>query len=102
MTDVERRFHQEMLAIYQRAAKECGYRPTRFLQMVNAQGGLAAAKALLATTAFSEGLTTLWQHGRLDLTIEDLVLRDPWRALFSSVELDTARQRLRSLGRDVP
>ncbi len=43
MTELERRFHREMVQIYERAKRETGYNATRFLQMVSNQGGLATA-----------------------------------------------------------
>lgn len=46
----------------------------------------------------SEGFTALWERGRLDLTVEAVVLTDPWRTLFSDSELETARKRLQDLG----
>lgn len=93
-----RRFHQEMMGIYERAARECSYRPTRFLRMVTERGGLEAARELLKSTRPAEGLTTLWEHGRLDLSMEALVCQEPWRALFTDDEIDMARQRLEHLG----
>jgi len=65
---VERRFHQAMVAIYETAKRDLGYNATRFLQMISPQGGLATAKQLLQDDRPQEGFTTLWMHHRLDLT----------------------------------
>ena len=96
--DLEGRFAREMMRIYERAKIECNYNPTRFLQMVSERGGIETAHALLAGDSFSEGLTKLWEKKRLDLSLEALVLRDPWRQLFTEQELMTAERRLRELG----
>ena len=96
--DIETAFHKGMLDIYERAKRECNYTATRFLQMVIDDGGLAAAKRLLASDGFSEGLTRLWEEGRLDISMEALVLRDPWRKLFTFEELAVAQRRLNELG----
>jgi hypothetical protein len=96
--NLEAAFHKEMLDIYERANTECNYVATRFLQMVGRLGGLVAAKQLLASEGFSEGLTRLWEEGRLDISMEALVLQDPWRKLFTVEELEIARQRLTELG----
>jgi hypothetical protein len=96
--DIELRFHDEMLEIYRRAKVECHYNATRFLQMVSESGGLAAARSLLAAPGLSDGFTALWQCGRLDLTVEALVLRSPWNELFTDAELAIARRRLDDLG----
>jgi hypothetical protein len=46
------------------------------------------------SSAPSSGFTRLWELKRLDLTVEALALREPWRRLFTDVELEKARQRL--------
>jgi hypothetical protein len=96
--DLRVQFHQEMLAVYHRAKKECRYNAIRFLEMVTDHGGLKAAKMLLASKKFPEGLTRLWQEGRLDISMEALVLKSPWSGLFSEKELRVARKRLDDLG----
>jgi len=85
-----------MLSIYRRASAECNYIPTRFLRMVNELGGVGAARALLHARELSDGFTHLWQLGRLDLTMEALIVENPeYRELFSAEEIDIARRRLR-------
>lgn len=98
VSDLEYRFHDEMLEIYRRAKVECHYNATRFLQMVSETGGLKAARSLLAASGVSEGFTALWQCGRLDLTVEALVLSSPWTVLFTPPELAIAKKRLDDLG----
>lgn len=61
-------------------------------------GGLAAAKQLLAVDKPSQGFTELWERGRLDLTVEALVLRPEFSPLFTRSELRTARRRLEEFG----
>jgi hypothetical protein len=95
---LERRFHEAMLSLYKRAKAECGYNAPRFLQMVNARGGLQAAQSLLQTPGLSERFIALWQKGRLDLTVERLVLDREWKELFSDEAREVARQRLAELG----
>ncbi len=97
-TDLELRFHQRMLNVYEQAKAECNYTATRFRNMVADQGGLAAAKSLLGSGGYSEGLTRLWEEKRLDISMEATVLQDPWRALFTEDELLTARAKLKELG----
>ena len=91
--DLEDRFQQEMLRIYEEA-KEFGYYPTYFLRMVLEQGGLLAAKQLLVGKRLSDGFVRLWEEQRLDLSVEALAVREPWRALFTPEELAEARRRL--------
>jgi hypothetical protein len=96
--DIEAQFHQEMLNVYHRAKGECRYNAIRFVEMVTDHGGLAAAKMLLAARHHPEGLTRLWEEGRLDISMEALVLKEPWRSLFSGEELRVAQKRLDDLG----
>lgn len=96
--ELELDFHKEMLAIYHKAKKECHYNATRFLQMVANEGGLKTARTLLATLDPSDGFTVLWECGRLDLTVENLVLQPKYRSLFSDGEIQVAQERLRAYG----
>ena len=97
-TAAERRFHSAMVEIYRRAKADTGYVASRFLQMVSEQGGLAAARQLLSTSTVSDGFTTLYEHHRLDLTVEAHVLKPEFRVLFSDAEVAIARERLKSYG----
>jgi len=99
---LERRFEDAVRALIQRTLSETDYRPTAFIRMVNEDGALAACRQLLAeelTVAnFHEGLTTLWEIGRLDLSVERLVaFEQEWAPLFSDLERDRARRRLNAL-----
>jgi hypothetical protein len=58
-------------------------------------GGLAAAKFLINSPTVSEGYAKLWERGRLDLSVEPLVLDARWRPLFEPQELERARPHLR-------
>jgi len=98
MQDLERRFHRAMIGVYETAKDACRYNATRFLQMLSTRGGLATAKALLATRDPSEGFTKLWECGRLDLTVEAHVLKPEFAPLFTDKEKSTARRRLEEYG----
>lgn len=96
MATLENEFHRAMLATYDRAAK-LGYRATYFLQMVQEQGGVHAAKGLLAKTEIQAGLIRLQELGRLDISMEALVLQEKFRSLFTQEELAEAQRRLETL-----
>jgi len=91
-------FHQKMVEVYERAKAECHYNAVRFHQMVQSEGGLLTAKKLLASNHYPEGLTRLWELKRLDISMEALVLKEPWCRLFTNDELAIARKRLKELG----
>jgi hypothetical protein len=91
-------FDEMMFAIYTRARDECGYIATLFLKMLHEHKGVETVRRLLPT--MSDGYVQLWRCGRLDLTVEALILREPWRALFSDAEHQIARRRLADSGYD--
>lgn len=93
-------FHHKMVEIYERAKSECHYNASRFYQMVQTEGGLLTAKKLLASNLHPDGLTRLWELKRLDISMEALVIKEPWCQLFTSEELAIARKRLKALGYD--
>ena len=101
MRKLEERFHQEMLDTYNQAAK-LGYRATYFLQVAHEHGGVGAAKMLLAKSASASGFERLWELGRLDISVEALVLKPEFMALFSDAERQVARERLAELGYRAP
>jgi hypothetical protein len=92
--EAEGRFHSAMVAGIEISKREVGYNPTRFAQMVGELGGLEAARHLLRGRDASDGFTTLWEHGRLDISVEAVVLLPSYHELFTAEQLETARRRL--------
>lgn len=96
MAGLETQFDHAMFGIYRRAKDEAGYNATIFLQMLTDNGGLSTAKTLINSAKPSDGYTALYMRGRLDLTVEALVIEDErWHSLFGADELERARKRLR-------
>lgn len=96
---LEDAFDVAMLDIYHRAKRECNYNATYFHRMVQERGGIGAAKQLLSTGPddFAQGFTELYMCGRLDISVEYLVLQPEWRNLFTPDERLTSWKRLRKL-----
>jgi hypothetical protein len=94
-SDLELRFDTAMMDIYERAGREVAYWATRYLQMLRRRGGLGTARQLLQARFTSDGYARLRDAGRLDLTVEALVLNPEFESLFSEAELAQARDRLR-------
>lgn len=86
-----------MVEGYERVKNDLGYNATYFKRMVDADGGLAAAKHLLGGRPqdYAEGFTTLWEKGRLELSVEFAALLPEFTPLFDADELENARWRLR-------
>jgi hypothetical protein len=83
-----------MLAICERAEKEVNYNPTTLIRMVTQNGGPQAAKQLLHAGGVSYGFVKL-ERKRLDLSVEQHVLMRKFQPLFSTREIEIARERLR-------
>jgi hypothetical protein len=82
-----------------RATRECiaiGYHPTGFLQMLGKHGPIATTIQLVMGN--HEGFERLWELRRLDLSVEAIILREPFRVLFSPEVLGQAEQKLRDVG----
>ncbi len=94
-----RAFDGAMFDIYRRAKSEAKYNATVFLRMLTERGGLATAKALVNAPNVSEGYGHLYERGRLDLTVEALIVENVrWSGLFDESELDRAHSRLKQYG----
>ncbi len=92
---LECEFTDEMLRLYSVTDEAIGSWPTRYLEKIKVVGGLKAAQdALKPTNAIAPSLRRLAKEYRLDLSLEDVVLQEPWRDLFTAAELGVARERL--------
>lgn len=93
-------FHQDMLDGCQ-TLKRLGYWPGYFHREVANIGGIQTVRNLLAKSDTSEGFSTLWTLGRLDLSVEAFVLLPWYECLFTDVERREARRRLEANEFDV-
>ncbi len=81
-----KKFEKAMADIYSRAVSECDYRPSFFLQMLKDRGSLGTANALLAGKP-SDGFGEVRQLGRLDLSVEALVIQEDWCSMTTNSQL---------------
>lgn len=75
------------------------YRPTYFIQEVATIGALAAVENLIQPSnnlPITDGFMKLYEHKRLDLTVEAVVWDncEKFSSLFSEDELETCKIRL--------
>lgn len=97
--ELELKFYEAMIELYEQAKIKLNYNATRFLQLVSEHGGVKAAKILLGSKRLSEGFIKSWEKGRLDLTMEAMIIENPkWYSLFTKKELLIAEKRLIDLG----
>jgi hypothetical protein len=95
---LEDHFDAAMMRLYQEA-KKAGYNATSFLNMLHDRGGRATARKLITDSTPSDGFTKLWEMGRLDLTVEHLVVcANEYRELFAVGEIHAAGRRLEEYG----
>lgn len=99
MVTLREQFNGAMLDIYRTAKTEAHYTAKVFLDTVVSLGGFETAKTLINASKPSPGYTNLFERGRLDLTVEAMVVENPrWHCLFKEPELTKARKRLREFG----
>lgn len=96
LKQLEKEFFKDMKNIYVQADKDCGYRPTRFLQMLSELGGVETAKKLINKPGGTEGFAKLWEAGSLDLTVEALVINEKYRELFTPEEIENCIRILKN------
>jgi hypothetical protein len=95
MRNEPKTFDAAMLQIYHRAKSEAGYTASIFFNMLSDRGGIATAKYLINAPNPSDGYTRLYELGRLDLTVEAMVVEnEKWHVLFTVEELQKAKNRL--------
>jgi hypothetical protein len=92
-TRAEVEFHRECVRGAIQLKNEIGYDPTRFSQMVAEHGGREAVRLLLKGRD-AYGFTTLWEAGRLEMSVEAMVLLPWYEQLFADDERTKARRRL--------
>ena len=95
---LEERFHDSMLDIFWLAGRATGYWASYFLRGVRNKGGVTEARDLLRKTGTSPGFERLKAEGRLDLSMEAIVIKPEFASLFNAQEIETAQQRLDDVG----
>lgn len=63
--------------------------------MLEELGAIRAVSQLVLDTKVSEGFTKLALEGRLDLSVESVVLESPWSSLFDEDVIQAAKIKLR-------
>jgi hypothetical protein len=113
VSPVELKFHDAMLDIFTLAGVATrkqrpdgstfrGYWASYFLRGVRNHGGPEYAHRLLRAEGTTEGFQRLTAEGRLDLTMEALVLRPEFSELFTGDERAIAASRLAKAGYQPP
>lgn len=80
------------------AKRDLGYDPKQFIGMLSADGGYSTASKLVGGKIPSDGFSKLWEKGRLDLSVEALVLETEWIQFFDETILKQAERKLTGVG----
>jgi 5-methylcytosine-specific restriction protein A len=97
---LEEELDSAMEAAYYRAGREAGYWANYFIRALRQRGGLATAKRLLqrqSGNTIHAGLQSLIDAGMTHISVEQLVLTERFRILFTPEELAEAQRRLAAL-----
>lgn len=97
-TALEAEFAEVMKAIYERGRSEANYNASYFLGMLSQHGPRETANRLLAAPTVSDGFASLWERGRLDLTVEAVAEQPRFASLFTEDQIAVARRRLEQFG----
>ncbi len=92
----------EFKSAIQSAIEQCyslGYYPTRFEQMIEDRHPVEVAKKLALSGDLQYGLKELNRMGKLELTMESIMLQPKFKSLFSTGELEAAEWRLKNVGK---
>jgi hypothetical protein len=88
MKELEQRFEADLLRRCEQARAEHLCNPDRLCQQVRTYGGVPTAQRLIRRGQVSDPFEALRQHGRLDLTLEALVVDSRYAALFTDAEVN--------------
>jgi hypothetical protein len=75
-----------------------GYKPQAFMTMRITEGTVNAIKKLINSNEVPSGFTTLWEKGRLDLSMEKIIQEPEWVNLFTDDDRKKAKKRLIDYG----
>ena len=91
---LEEEFEKAMIEVDKGCKRHIGYNAKLFRAMLANHGGREAAKKLLAGPRVQSGFEYLWKRGRLDLSMEAVILNSKYRPLFTPQEIAEAQKRL--------
>lgn len=97
----EQHFMEELRDGTARLKAEINYNPRGFIGMVFEHGPVEASRRLIMDEVVSDGFTTLWEHHKLDMTVEALSLKPWYWSLFDEEVRAHARHKLMAYEFDV-
>ena len=88
------RYETRCIQVAEEVEAVLGRQVTRFRAMCAEHGAVQATKRLIHARP-SDTFSVLWEKGRLDLTVEAVILTErQWEPLFDDEDREAARKRL--------
>ncbi len=81
-------FQAALLSVCQQAESEVGVKLTRLMQTIDKRGGVETAQEILRRGHYSDGFDALEKAGRLDLSLEAVVIQETFGHLFTDDEVN--------------
>ena len=89
------RYETRCIQVADEVEAALGRQVTRFRAMCAEHGAVQATKRLIHARRPSDTFSDLWTKGRLDLTVEAVILTErQWDPLFDDMDRAAARKRL--------
>ena len=97
-TLLENKFNEDVLESIKKIKKEV-YTPTRFIRMLHQHNDNAVevVKTLVAKDT-TIGIEKLYEKGKLELSIEALIIKPEYKPLFSEEIINICSRKLKKLG----
>ena len=97
-TLLQNKFNEEVFKSIEKMKKEV-YVPTRFIKMLHQfkNDAVEVAQRVVAKNA-TIGIEKLYEKGRLDLSMEALIIKPEYKELFSSQVINICTRKLKQLG----
>ncbi|OON92967.1 MAG: hypothetical protein ATN31_07415 [Candidatus Epulonipiscioides saccharophilum] len=87
-------FSKEMLSLYKKINSQVKYRAQNMLKYINEYGGYQAALKYIYAPSYTNDFSALWEAGRLDLSIEVLLLNPKYDSIVPDSAKDFCKKRL--------
>jgi hypothetical protein len=98
---IERKFDLRMNNLPDEIKKVLSYRPSILISKLNEYGPQEETKRIINQAAETETFKNLRECGRLDLSVEAIILDPKWESLFYPTLRKKAKARLERNGFDV-
>lgn len=91
---VDGEFEKALYGVIESCRIELGYNAQNMRELIYSYGPQDAVRRILNSRTVSDGYVRLWEAGRLDLAVENLVVDRRFEAMFSPEERAVAQSRL--------